>query len=227
MLCPPDTRPGQIEAISPAQRPTRSSLVPNQVADSPFGHSGHSLRPSIGARPKGFVGIDGDRMGLLTSGTAGAAKMVPHSLDACRPRLRQLFRSRRPSGRPFTTSGATAACRSSCARSWAAARWSCQRPGKAFGLFAEAERTQGDPCFGDAFPLGPARRCRPATAVSNRVMSGCREKSPTRRSLTPCEAFPQASIGHAYASTEAGVASRSMTAKGVFRPISSTRSRRR
>ncbi len=116
-------------------------------------------------------------------------------------------RRRRWSGAPSTTSAAMAACRFSCAQCSAALRWCCRAP---------ASRSAS---ISIAWP-GTASRICPA----RRRIGAARLMSPAIRKISPRyvrlsgeiadqavldslrRAFPQASIGHAYASTEAGVA---------------------
>ena len=159
---------------------------------------------------------------LLTSGTSGVPKMAVHSLASLiapigagpsrrRRRLGHVLRHpplRRPADifardRRRRVAGAVE-CRRADRRS--------SRP---------ARPLRRDASVGHAVALAPRADVARRSEKSRRAMSGSPAKSPTRRFSTACAPRSRKpSIGHAYASTEAGVAFEVDDGLAGFPPIS-------
>ena len=111
-------------------------------------------------------------------------------------------------GARSTTSAATAACRSTCARCSAACRWCCRaRASPSRDFLARAGAARRHPHLRHAVALAPRADERRGAAASRPSTCACRARSPTRVCSTSCaRPIPDATIAHAFASTEAGVA---------------------
>ena len=143
---------------------------------------------------------------MFTSGTTGAPKMVAHSLAALTGAIAPAASDRRSCGALSTISAAMAACRFCCARRLGGASLVLSEPGEAVARFSGAAgRGRRHASDRHAVALAP-RPDEPGHRAHRAALS-----APVGRDRRPGgagraeSAFPDAAIGHAYASTEAGV----------------------
>ena len=146
---------------------------------------------------------------LLTSGTTGVPKMVVHDLAALTAAIAATSPADGADGlghvlrHPPLRRAADFPARG--ARRRLAGAFERRRTGRA--IIWRGLRAHGvDPYFRHAVALAARADESRRPQRSRRAMCACRARSPTRRSSTTCaRRFRDATIGHAYASTEAGV----------------------
>ncbi len=211
VICPPDVPQDHLRAIVATAEV--DAIVSDRDTPDPgaFGiplHVGCSatIEPQaaqhdVQGRPAGET-----EWVLLTSGTTGAAqageprRREPHRADQGRHRSLR-------SGAPSMIFAAMAGCRSSCAR---VRRRRLARPVErrrtGRGSPGPARRPRRDAPVRHAVPLVARSHGAGGADRSRRAMCACPVRSPTRPVLDNLRSvYPQAGIGHAYASTEAGV----------------------
>ena len=204
-LAPPDLDPNYLAAVAadaaaealvfdgppPAERPRGLDLIPFDP-----GRLSPRDAPASGAVTEWV---------LFTSGTSGVPKMVSHSLASLTSALAVGPITAR-SGAPSTTFVAMAAFRSSCVRCLGSARWCFPAKAKPWGTSSIASERPGvTHLSGTPSHWRRALMSGRVASIAPGVRPALGRDRRRRRARGSARRLPTGAIGHAYASTEAGV----------------------